>query len=187
MLNAAATKWNFIDFRPGLVGGHCIGIDPYYLTHKCKKLGYNPEMILAGRRINDSMPQVVVERLVKAVLQRHGVQGRRRALVLGLTFKEDCPDLRNSKVLDLILELGKYDFLVDVHDPIADMDSIEDGGTLRVVQRLASDSYQLIVLTVAHNEYKNMDPISFRNLGVQGAFFADLKGCFESCDSDFQL
>ena len=137
VLEAAGTKWNFLPFRPGLVGGHCIGVDPYYLTHKAEETGYYPQIILAGRRVNDDMGAYVAGQLVKAMLKRGIGLGDRRVLVMGLTFKENCPDLRNTRVIDVIRELQDYGLAVDVHDPLADPEAARREYGLELVARPA--------------------------------------------------
>ncbi len=155
VLQAAGTKWNFLPFRPGLVGGHCIGVDPYYLTHKAEGLGYRPEVILAGRRINDNMGVHIATRVIKLMAQHeHPIKGG-HVLVLGLTFKENCPDIRNSKVVDVINELKSYGVEVDVYDPHADPDEVSHEYSLSMITKL-DRSYHSIVLAVSHEEFKNL-------------------------------
>jgi UDP-N-acetyl-D-galactosamine dehydrogenase len=126
VLKAAGTKWNFLNFFPGLVGGHCIGVDPYYLAHKSQELGYNPEIILSGRRMNDNMPIHLVSRIIKKLLSNNNLSQTKTALILGATFKENCPDLRNSKVYDIYKELSEYNFQIEVHDPVADFNELSE-------------------------------------------------------------
>ena len=161
VLEAAGTKWNFLPFRPGLVGGHCIGVDPYYLTHKAESLGYHPEIILAGRRLNDNMGAHVANRVVKLLIQKgHRVQGA-KVLVLGITFKENCPDIRNSHVVDVIRELRDFGCAVEVHDPWADADEVRHEYGLDLVPALAGrapfDGYDAVVLAVAHEKFRALD------------------------------
>lgn len=156
VLEAAGTKWNFLPFRPGLVGGHCIGVDPYYLTHKAQEVGHHPEIILAGRRLNDAMGAYVAGRVVKLLIKRRRPVEGARALILGLTFKENCPDLRNTRVIDLIAELQDYGMQVDVHDPWADPEEAWQEYGLRMVPEPQCTSYDAIVLAVAHRQYREM-------------------------------
>ncbi|WP_334175355.1 Vi polysaccharide biosynthesis UDP-N-acetylglucosamine C-6 dehydrogenase TviB [Pseudoxanthobacter sp.] len=187
VLQAAGTKWNFMPFRPGLVGGHCIGVDPYYLTHKAESLGYHPEVILAGRRINDSMGTYVADQLVKAMLKRRiHVQGA-RVLVLGLTFKENCPDLRNTRVVDVVRELTDYGVTVDVHDPMAEAEAARHEYGLSLVPEPEAGSYDAIVLAVAHDSYRAAGPAALRAFGRPGHVFFDLKSAFPRGDSDLRL
>ncbi|ADV46977.1 Vi polysaccharide biosynthesis UDP-N-acetylglucosamine C-6 dehydrogenase TviB [Nitratifractor salsuginis] len=159
VLEAAGTKWNFLPFRPGLVGGHCIGVDPYYLTHKAQEVGYYPEIILAGRRLNDQMGIYVANQVVKLMIKKgQRIEGG-KVLVLGITFKENCPDIRNSRVIDVIRELQEFGTQVDVFDPWADPEEVkhEYGISLVPEESLQLDAYDAIVLAVAHNEFKNLD------------------------------
>jgi UDP-N-acetyl-D-galactosamine dehydrogenase len=153
VLEAAGTKWNFLNFRPGLVGGHCIGVDPYYLTHKAEELGYRPEMILAGRRLNDSMAEHVAHRVLKLMIQRNISPNGARVLVLGLTFKENCPDVRNTKVADLVREFEAFRCGVDVFDPWADKAAAQDEYGILPIDEPAPGAYDAIVLAVAHREF----------------------------------
>ena len=168
VLEAAGTKWNFLPFRPGLVGGHCIGVDPYYLTHKAESLGYHPEIILAGRRLNDNMGAHVASRVVKLMIQKgHRIQGA-KVLVLGLTFKENCPDIRNSHVIDVIHELQEFGCAVDVHDPWADPDDVRHEYGLELLADLEPaggtplEGYDAVVLAVAHEKFRALDFSRFR-------------------------
>lgn len=156
VLEAAGTKWNFLPFKPGLVGGHCIGVDPYYLTHKAEGLGYRPEVILSGRRINDNMGNYIASRVIKLMAQKeHPINGG-KILVLGLTFKENCPDIRNSKVVDVIRELKSYGADVEVYDPHADPEEVKHEYGLSLIQK-PEKSYHAIVLAVSHDEFKSID------------------------------
>ncbi|UHQ21797.1 nucleotide sugar dehydrogenase [Lysobacter sp. 5GHs7-4] len=175
VLEAAGTKWNFLPFRPGLVGGHCIGVDPYYLTHKAQQIGYHPDMILAGRRINDGMGGHVARRVVKLMRQRDREPSQARVLVLGLAFKENCPDLRNTKVVDIIRELHCYNAHVDVHDPWVDAGHAHDEYGVNLVAELEPGRYDAIVLAVAHGEFVAMGVERIRRLGVPGAVLFDVK------------
>lgn len=156
VLSAAGSKWNFLPFRPGLVGGHCIGVDPYYLTHKAQAIGYQPEIILAGRRLNDSMGAYVVSRVIKLLMQRHSLGQETRALVLGLTFKENCPDLRNTRVVDIVRELRDYGIAVDVHDPWAIAEDARKEYGIVPVAKPESGAYDAVILAVAHREFAKM-------------------------------
>jgi len=180
VLEAAGTKWNFLPFRPGLVGGHCIGVDPYYLTHKAEKIGYIPQVILAGRRINDGMGAFVAQRTVKEMVRAgHAVKGA-RVTVLGLTFKEDCPDLRNSRVVDILRELQSYDIEVQVADPLADPSEAraEYGVTLTPFRRLKPA--QAIVAAVAHRPYRELPIADLKRLLVKNGVLMDVKSAFDT-------
>ncbi len=160
VLKAAGTKWNFLPFRPGLVGGHCIGVDPYYLTHKAQEIGYHPEIILAGRRINDQMGHHIIDRLIRS-MTRSGINVvNSRVLILGLAFKENCPDIRNTRVVDLITELQGYNVDVDVHDPWVDREEAKHEYGVDLVSTVPEDSYDAVILAVAHDV--------FRELGAEG-------------------
>jgi UDP-N-acetyl-D-galactosamine dehydrogenase len=176
VLAAAGTKWNFLKFRPGLVGGHCIGVDPYYLTHKAEMVGYHPQVILAGRRINDGMGKFVAEKAVKLMIQQGTHVKGARVAVLGLTFKEDCPDLRNSKVIDVIRELSDYGCAVTVHDPLADAAEAarEYGVALAAWEELPRDCDALVV-AVAHAAYRNMPPAELLACLRPGGCVIDVK------------
>ncbi len=156
VLAAAGTKWNFLPFKPGLVGGHCIGVDPYYLTHKAQAVGYNPEIILAGRRLNDNMGIYVANQVIKLMIKKgHKIEGS-KVLVLGITFKENCPDIRNSRVIDVIEELKEFGCNIDVYDPWADADEVKHEYNLELRSELDISKYEAIVLAVAHNEFKQL-------------------------------
>ncbi len=188
VLAASATKWNFLPFRPGLVGGHCIGVDPYYLTHRAQEVGYHPEVILAGRRINDGMGQYVADRVARAMMKRGFPVVGSRILVLGLTFKENCPDIRNSKVVDVINALRDYNAIVDVHDPLADPDETKSEYGFSPAQSLPDASnYEAIVVAVAHREYLDLGAQRLRALGKDGAVLFDVKAVFPKSDSDGRL
>lgn len=187
VLEAAGTKWNFLPFRPGLVGGHCIGVDPYYLTHKAQSVGYHPEIILAGRRINDGMGAHVASQLVKGMLKRRiHVQGS-RVLVLGLTFKENCPDLRNTRVVDVISELKDYGVNVDVHDPWVDAAEARQEYGLSLIAEPEKASYDGIIIAVAHGQLRDMGAAELRTLGKPGHLLYDLKYVLPVSDSDLRL
>ncbi len=187
VLQAAGTKWNFLPFRPGLVGGHCIGVDPYYLTHKAQAIGYHPEIILAGRRLNDSMGAYVASQLVKAMMkQRIHVDGA-RVLIMGLTFKENCPDLRNTKVVDIIRELREYNVNVDVHDPWIDAAEARHEYGLAPLSQPQPGLYDGIVLAVAHSQFKAMGEQALRALGKPQHILYDLKYILPKEASDLRL
>ena len=188
VLLAAGSKWNFLGFRPGLVGGHCIGVDPYYLTHKAQSVGYHPEVILAGRRLNDSMGAYVASQLVKRMtkeeIQVHGA----RVLVLGLTFKENTPDLRNSKVVDILAELADYDIEVDVYDPWADPEEARREYGVDLVDQPKPGAYAGVILAVAHREFVQMGAERIRSFGsADGHVVYDLKYVLDQADSDLRL
>lgn len=186
VLKAAGTKWNFLPFRPGLVGGHCIGVDPYYLTHKAQEMGYHPEVILAGRRINDGMGRFVASELIKAMLRRCIQVNGARVLVLGLTFKENCPDLRNTRVVDLIDELKAYNVVVDVHDPWVDSKEAQAEYDISPVQAPESSSYDGIILAVGHNQFKAMGA-DIRRFGKPEHILYDLKYALPKDAVDLRL
>lgn len=175
VLEAAGTKWNFLPFRPGLVGGHCIGVDPYYLTHKAKMLGYHPEVISAGRRINDSMPAHIVEQTVKRMIQSGSSVKRARVGILGLTFKEDCPDLRNSKVGDVVKEFKAYGVELLVHDPLADRAEAEHHYNVGLCAWNDLVDLDAIILCVSHNEYKALSVEDYKTMLNPGAVLMDVK------------
>jgi UDP-N-acetyl-D-galactosamine dehydrogenase len=187
VLRAAGTKWNFLPFRPGLVGGHCIGVDPYYLTHKCQEIGYHPEVILAGRRINDNMGLHVANSVVRLMLQRRLHVAGSRVLVLGLTFKENCPDVRNTRVVDIVNELATYGAQVDVHDPwvVAEEAAHEYGIT--PVAEVRPGSYDAIVVAVAHEEFRRMGAQAVHALGKPSHVVYDVKHLFKATDVDGRL
>lgn len=187
VLTAAGTKWNFLPFRAGLVGGHCIGVDPYYLTHKAQSIGYHPEMILSGRRINDGMAKFVAKELVTAMLQRSMPMTCARVLILGFTFKENCPDLRNTGVIRLIRELEKYNLSVDVHDPWASPEAAEQEYGVKLLQQLTKQTYDGIIISVAHDEFTSMGGESIRRLGKPDHIVYDLKHVIPPAFSDLRL
>lgn len=187
VLQAAGTKWNFLPFRPGLVGGHCIGVDPYYLTHKAQSIGYHPEIILAGRRLNDSMGGYVVSQLVKSMTkQRIHVQGA-RVLVMGLTFKENCPDLRNTRIVDIVHELGEYNVDVDVYDPWVDVSEAEHEYGITPIAKPESGQYDAIILAVSHEQFVKMGAAEIRKLGKAKHVLYDLKYVLSPEESDLRL
>ena len=181
VLEAASTKWNFLNFKPGLVGGHCIGVDPYYLTHKAQSVGYNPEIILAGRRLNDSMGIYVANQMVKLLTKNGDHIDKSNVLILGITFKENCPDIRNTKVVDVITELQDFDIHVDIYDPCASKKEVQEHYGLNIitqVEKIDIGNYDGIVLCVAHDEFKNID---FKTLGHSAVVF-DVKGILKKSD-----
>ena len=187
VLEAAGTKWNFLPFRPGLVGGHCIGVDPYYLTHKAQAIGYHPEIILAGRRINDGMGVYVVSQLVKAMMQRRiQVQGA-RVLIMGLTFKENCPDLRNTRVVDIVQELREYGAVAEVFDPWVSVPEAQHEYGITPVSQPQAGQYDAIILAVAHQQFKAMGAQAIRALGRAENVVYDLKYLLAAADSDLRL
>lgn len=187
VLEAAGTKWNFLPFRPGLVGGHCIGVDPYYLTHKAQSVGYHPEMILAGRRLNDGLGQYVVSQLVKAMLKKRIHVDGANVLVMGFTFKENCPDLRNTKVIDIISELKEYNINVDVIDPWCKNAEAEHEYGLTLAEQAMKGHYDAIIMAVAHNEFKEMGADAIRALGKSEHVLYDLKYILDKSDVDMRL
>lgn len=187
VLEAAGTKWNFLPFRPGLVGGHCIGVDPYYLTHKAQSVGYHPEMILAGRRLNDGMGKYVTEELIKKMLKsRIHVDGS-KVLIMGLTFKENCPDLRNTKVVDIINELQSYGVNVDVYDPWCSEEEAFTEYGMKLTGKLEKNSYDAIVLAVSHSEFKAMGAEEIHALGKDSHILYDLKYVLDKDEVDIRL
>lgn len=187
VLEAAGTKWNFLSFRPGLVGGHCIGVDPYYLTHKSESVGYRPEMILAGRRINDGMGSYVVSQLIKKMINKKiGVSGS-RVLVMGLTFKENCPDIRNTKVIDIVDELKAYEIDVDIMDPCCDPVEAADEYGLVVSKEAEIGGYEAVIVAVAHDEFKKLGIKAIRAFGRPNHVLYDLKYVLPKDDVDIRL
>jgi UDP-N-acetyl-D-galactosamine dehydrogenase len=187
VLKAAGTKWNFLPFRPGLVGGHCIGVDPYYLTHKAESLGYHPQVILAGRRINDNMGHYVVGQLVKQMLKRRIQIDGARILVLGLAFKENCPDLRNTKVVSIVDELREYNVTVDVYDPWVSADSAQHEYGITPIAAPSAGCYDAIVLAVAHRQFREIGAAGLRAFGKPEHVLYDLKYVLEQAASDIRL
>ena len=184
---AAGTKWNFLPFRPGLVGGHCIGVDPYYLTHKAQAIGYNPEVILSGRRINDGMGEYVVAQLVKLMLKKRIQVQDAHVLVMGLTFKENCPDLRNTRVVDIVKELRSYGVNVHVYDPWVNPEEAMAEYGIDPVAELEENKFDGIILAVAHQQFKQMDIASIRALGKTHSVIYDLKYLFPAEQTDARL
>lgn len=187
VLKAAGTKWNFLPFRPGLVGGHCIGVDPYYLTHKAESIGYHPEMILAGRRINDNMSRYVASEFVKALLQKGITVKGANVLLMGLTFKENCPDIRNTKVVDIIDELKQYGVNVDVYDPwVNKQEALHEYG-VEVIDQPKQASYEGVIVAVAHNEFKSLGIVGIRALAMPTHVIYDLKYIIDANSVDIRL
>lgn len=187
VLKAAGTKWNFLNFRPGLVGGHCIGVDPYYLTHKAQSIGLHPEIILAARRLNDRMGEYVATQLIKEMVkQRIQVVGA-RILILGLSFKENCPDIRNTKIVDMVKALKEYDLDLDIYDPWVDSAEVEGEYGLAPVTELKQDHYDAIVIAVAHDQFKAMSSQELIALGKEKHVLYDLKYVLDKEQSDIRL
>ncbi len=187
VLEAAGTKWNFLPFRPGLVGGHCIGVDPYYLTHKAQEIGYSPEVILAGRRINDGMGEYVVSQVIKRMLKRRIHIEDANVLIMGLTFKENCPDLRNTRVVDLVREFRDYGANVDVYDPWVDPQEAEHEYGISPVAQAPQGKYDAIVLAVAHREFIELGVENIRKLGRRDCVLYDIKSILPKADVDGRL
>ncbi|WP_180094659.1 MULTISPECIES: Vi polysaccharide biosynthesis UDP-N-acetylglucosamine C-6 dehydrogenase TviB [unclassified Acinetobacter] len=187
VLQAAGTKWNFLPFRPGLVGGHCIGVDPYYLTHKAQAIGYNPEIILAGRRLNDGMGAYVVTQLVKAMLKKRIQVEEAKVLILGLSFKENCPDIRNTRIIDIVNELKEYHTNIDVYDPWVDAAEAEHEYGISPVQSVKEGTYDAVILAVAHEQFKEMGAEKIRALGKEAHILYDLKYVLSQAESDIRL
>jgi len=187
VLKAAGSKWNFLPFRPGLVGGHCIGIDPYYLTHKAQAIGYHPEIILAGRRLNDSMGSHVVSQLIKAMTKKRIQVDGAKVLVMGLTFKENCPDVRNTRVIDIVTELEDYNCAVDVYDPWVASEEVESEHGIMPIAEPSAGSYDAIILAVAHRQFRDMGYEAIRTLGKRSVIIYDLKYVLSVHESDIRL
>ena len=187
VLKAAGTKWNFSKYYPGLVGGHCIGVDPYYLTHKAKMIGYNPKVILAGRYLNDNMSNFAAEKLIKLMKKKSIKTKGSRILVMGLTFKENCPDLRNSGVLNFIKKLNEYDCIIDLYDPLALKDEVIDFFGINPINILKKKTYDCMIVTVAHEIFKKIDIKFIRSLGKANSIIYDLKQIYSSDLTDLQL
>lgn len=184
VLSAASTKWNFLPFKPGLVGGHCIGVDPYYLTHKAQELGYHPEIILSGRRLNDGMGVHIASQIIKLMIRKgHKIEGA-KVLVLGITFKENCPDIRNSKVIDIINELQQFGTDVAVYDPWADKSEVKHEYNIHLLDAIAGSQYQAIVLAVAHTNLLSLD---FAAMKQDSTVIFDVKSVLDINISDGRL
>ncbi|MRH79054.1 nucleotide sugar dehydrogenase [Spiribacter sp. C176] len=187
VLEAAGTKWNFLPFRPGLVGGHCIGVDPYYLTHKAQAVGHHPEMILAGRRLNDSMGAYVASQVAKGMIKRGVSLPQSRILMLGLAFKEDTPDLRNTRVVDIIAELADYGATIDVHDPVVDADEARDEFGLTLVANPAPATYDAVILAVGHRAFVTRGADGVRAWLKPNGYLYDVKYAFPAAQVDGRL
>ena len=187
VLAAAGSKWNFLPFRPGLVGGHCIGVDPYYLTYKAQQIGYHPEMILAGRRINDGMGAHVAQRVIKLLGQRGFQLKGARALILGVTFKEDCPDIRNTRVIDIARELRDYGLEVAIHDPVAHPDEVHHEYGENIESAMPAGGFAAVIVAVAHRQFKAMPVAEFRALCAQNGVLFDVKSILPRKDADDRL
>ncbi|MBJ9239210.1 Vi polysaccharide biosynthesis UDP-N-acetylglucosamine C-6 dehydrogenase TviB [Citrobacter braakii] len=187
VLRAAGSKWNFLPFRPGLVGGHCIGVDPYYLTHKSQGIGYYPEIILAGRRLNDNMGNYVSGQLIKAMIKKGiNVEGS-NVLILGFTFKENCPDIRNTRIIDVVKELGNYSCNVDIFDPWVDAEEVEEEYGIIPVSEIKAASYDAIIVAVGHEQFKKMGSDDIRGFGKDKHVLYDLKYILSPEQSDVRL
>jgi UDP-N-acetyl-D-glucosamine/UDP-N-acetyl-D-galactosamine dehydrogenase len=187
VLRAAESKWNFLPFRPGLVGGHCIGVDPYYLTHKAQSIGYHPEVILAGRRLNDSMGSYVAAQLVKYMTKRQVKVDGAKVLIMGLAFKENCPDIRNTRVVDIVSELRDFNCNVNVFDPWVSAEDAQQNYGITLVRDLKAENYDAIILAVAHHQFKEMGGIVIRALGSPNVIIYDLKYVVPANQSDLRL
>ena len=187
VLKAAGTKWNFLPFRPGLVGGHCIGVDPYYLTHKAQALGYHPEIILAGRRVNDRMGQKIAERIIRLLAKKEINPVRARLLIMGLAFKENCPDIRNTKVVDIAFAMKDYNMVVDVFDPWVDPDVSRMEYGIELITEPRQNTYDAIVLAVAHDEFRELGVEGIKNLGKERHVLFDVKSMLSADGVDGRL
>lgn len=187
VLNAAGSKWNFLPFRPGLVGGHCIGVDPYYLTHKAQAIGYHPEIILAGRRLNDGMGAYVAAQLIKTMTKKRIQIEGARVLVMGFAFKENCPDLRNTRVVDIVAELNNYNCIVDVYDPWVDAEEAHTEYGITPIDAPNPGCYDAIILSVAHRNFSDMGATAIRALGKAKSVIYDLKYILSVHESDLRL
>ena len=187
VLEAAGSKWNFLPFRPGLVGGHCIGVDPYYLTHKAQAIGYQPEVILAGRRINDNMGKYVANQVVKLMIKRGIPVANSNILIMGLTFKENCPDLRNTRVVDIIDELNSYNAKVDIHDPWVDQLEAKNEYGIEVINNLDDEKYDAIILAVAHKQFAEMGIEQIRKIAKNEHVIYDIKHLLPANSVDGRL
>ncbi|RXZ33763.1 Vi polysaccharide biosynthesis UDP-N-acetylglucosamine C-6 dehydrogenase TviB [Oxalobacteraceae bacterium CAVE-383] len=187
VLQAAGSKWNFLPFRPGLVGGHCIGVDPYYLTHKAQSIGYHPEIILAGRRLNDNMGAYVVSQLVKALTKKRIHVDGAKILIMGLAFKENCPDLRNTRIVDILTELRDYNCEVDIFDPWIDAEAAQYEYGIKPIEQPSAGHYDGIILAVAHHQFVKMGVQAIRRLGASDHVLYDLKYLFPPTASDLRL
>ena len=187
VFKAAESKWNFMPFRPGLVGGHCIGIDPYYLTFKAETIGYTPKVILAGREMNDGMGELVAQNLIKAMQNAKTILQDAKILIMGATFKENCPDIRNAKIKDTILELKAYKIVVEIFDPWVSNEEITREYNCNPVTQPQKNHYDAIIIAVAHNEFKAMGVRNIRSFGKSKHLLYDLKYVFKSSETDMRL
>jgi UDP-N-acetyl-D-glucosamine/UDP-N-acetyl-D-galactosamine dehydrogenase len=187
VLEAAGTKWNFLAFRPGLVGGHCIGVDPYYLTHKAQEIGYHPDVILAGRRINDSMGTYVAERVMRLMMKKNINVPASRVLIMGMTFKENCSDLRNTKVADILKEFKDCNAEVDVYDPWVDPDEARAEYGIEMTAEPSAGKYDAVILAVAHHQFKKMGLEKIRQFGNENCVMFDIKYLFPAHEVDGRL
>ncbi len=187
VLNAAGTKWNFLPFKPGLVGGHCIGVDPYYLTHKAQSLGLHPEIILAARRLNDRMGEYVATQLIKEMVKKDIPVVNSKILVMSLSFKENCPDIRNTKIIDLVNSLKEYDIDIDIYDPWVDKYEAEAEYGLTPITEIHSHNYDAIIIAVAHQQFKSMTEKDFKALGKENFVLYDLKYVLEQSQANIRL
>jgi UDP-N-acetyl-D-glucosamine/UDP-N-acetyl-D-galactosamine dehydrogenase len=187
VLKAAGSKWNFLPFRPGLVGGHCIGVDPYYLTHKAQSVGYNPEIILAGRRLNDGMATYVASRMMSELTKQSIDQINPKILILGLSFKENCPDIRNTKIVDLINELKSNNCEVDIYDPWVSVNEAESEYGIKLISTINKETYDGIILAVAHKEFKDLGAKKIKEFAKEKHVFYDLKYIFDEGESSIRL
>jgi UDP-N-acetyl-D-galactosamine dehydrogenase len=184
VLEAASTKWNFLKYKPGLVGGHCIGVDPYYLVHKSKALGYQPEVILSGRRVNENMGLFVASKVVKMMMAKGYVVNNERVLILGFAFKENCPDIRNTRVIDIYTELKQYGIRVDIYDPWADQEQVFAEYGVQLVNSPEANDYKGVIIAVAHDQFRKMDYQPYRQAG---AVIFDTKSCVDRKFADARL
>jgi len=187
VLDAASTKWNFLPFKPGLVGGHCIGVDPYYLAYKAKKAGHNPEMIISGRRINDRMALYIVDRVTKVMKEKLINITNSNVLIMGLTFKENCPDTRNTKVIDIITNLKKLNINLDVYDPIADKNTVLNEFNLKLIDKPIKNKYDAVIITVAHNQFKSIKFKYLLEFCKQNSIIFDIKNVFPNNKKTIKL
>jgi UDP-N-acetyl-D-galactosamine dehydrogenase len=187
VLDAAGSKWNFLPFRPGLVGGHCIGVDPYYLTHKAQAIGYHPEIILAGRRLNDGMGAYIVSQLIKELIKKNIQIKDSRILIMGLTFKENCPDLRNTKVVDIIHELKDYKVNIDIYDPWVDIKEVADEYGIKTISDPEYNTYTAVIIAVAHTEFSKMGVEKIRSFLKPNGIIYDIKYLFKKEEVELRL